>query len=216
MRMSLIVLAKAPRADHVKTRLCPPCSPEEAATLAHAALTDTMETVVAAAADVGARPVVALDGSPDLRLPWDVDVVPQRGRGLDERLVAAFADVGGPAFLVGMDTPQLTAETIVDAVRRLERDGVDAVLGEAVDGGWWAIGLRRPDARVFLGVPMSTAETYVAQRARLVELELRVERLPVLRDVDEIDDALAVAAEAPGTRFAAAVAELRLAALEDP
>jgi glycosyltransferase A (GT-A) superfamily protein (DUF2064 family) len=80
------------------------------------------------------------------------------------------------------------------------------VLGAAHDGGYWAIGLRRPDPAVFRGVPMSAAHTGAAQRARLARLGLRTMELPPLRDVDRFADARAVATQAPDTRFAAAVA----------
>lgn len=213
--MNLLVIAKAPAAGRSKTRLCPPCSPREAAALAEASLADTLHVVGEAGAILGARTTLVLDGAPGAWVPPGFHIVAQRGGGLDERLAAAFDDVGGPAFLVGMDTPQLTPALVVDAVRPLEAPRIDGVLGEAIDGGWWAIGLRRPDARVFLGVPMSTSNTCEAQRARLAALELRIDELPKLRDVDAIDDALAVAAEAPGTRFAVAVAGLSFARIED-
>jgi uncharacterized protein len=198
---SLIVIAKAPRAGHSKTRLCPPCTPRQAAALARAALADTLE---AARATPAARHVLVLDGEPGDWLPAGFEVVPQRGRGLDERLAHAFADVGGPALLIGMDTPQVTPGDLRDGLQRLA--GADAVLGPAPDGGYWAIGLREPDPRAFLGVPMSTARTCRAQRARLAALGLRVRELPALRDVDLIADAHAVAALAPSGRFARALA----------
>jgi uncharacterized protein len=200
---SLIVIAKAPRAGHSKTRLCPPCTPRQAAALARAALADTLQ---AARATPAARHVLVLEGEPGDWLPPGFEVVPQRGRGLDERLAHAFADVGGPALLVGMDTPQVTPRDLGDGLARLAAPGVDAVLGPAPDGGYWAIGLREPDPRAFLGVPMSTAQTCRAQRARLARLGLRVGELPALRDVDLIADARAVAALAPRGRFARALA----------
>jgi glycosyltransferase A (GT-A) superfamily protein (DUF2064 family) len=85
------------------------------------------------------------------------------------------------------------------------------VLGRAPDGGYWAIGLRRPDERVFEGVPMSADDTGAVQRARLDELGLVVEELEHLRDVDTIEDASVVAAERPESRFARALAEMGLA-----
>jgi glycosyltransferase A (GT-A) superfamily protein (DUF2064 family) len=86
--------------------------------------------------------------------------------------------------------------------------GVDAVLGEAEGGGWWIIGLRRADPGVFLGVPMSTPHTGRAQRERLGRLGLRSAHLPMLRDVDRYEDAVAVADLAPGTNFARALRSL--------
>jgi rSAM/selenodomain-associated transferase 1 len=203
--VKLLVIAKAPEPGRSKTRLCPPCSPEEAAALAEAALADTLCTVAATPVD---ERVLVLEGAPGDWLPAGFRVVPQRGDGLDERLAAAFDDAGGPALLIGMDTPQVTPAHLADALARLARPGTQAVLGEAIDGGWWAIGLRTPEPRAFLGVPMSTASTCDAQRTRLSDLGLRVDELPHLRDVDVIADAHAVAAAAPGSRFAAALATI--------
>jgi hypothetical protein len=130
--------------------------------------------------------------------------VPQPDGGLGERLADAFARAGGPAFLIGMDTPQLTPALLARAAARLH--DADAALGLAPDGGYWGIGLRTPDPAAFAGVPMSTAVTGAAQRARLRALGLRVRDLPVLRDVDTYADALAVArALPPGSAFARAM-----------
>jgi rSAM/selenodomain-associated transferase 1 len=203
MSAALIVLAKAPRPGRSKTRLCPPCTPRDAAALARAALADTLDAVLATPA---ARRVLVLDGPVGDWLAPGVEVVAQRGAGLDERLAHAFADVGGPALLVGMDTPQVTRGDLTRGLERLAAPGVDAVLGPATDGGYWAIGLRDAQPRAFLGVPMSTARTGRAQHERLRRLGLRVALLPALRDVDRIADARAVAALAPAGRFARALA----------
>ena len=198
--VSIIIMAKAPVPGRVKSRLCPPCSPGEAALLAKAAFRDTVET---AGAVPGTRLVVSLDGPAGAWLPRGVLVAPQRGQDLAERLAAAFEDVGGPALAIGMDTPQLAPALLTRAIRMLEQ--TDAVLGPAHDGGYWAIGLKRADARVFWNIPMSTSSTAALQRARLDELGLRCGLLPILRDVDTFADAVAVAAEAPSSRFSEAV-----------
>lgn len=208
-RAALLVIAKAPVPGRVKTRLTPPCTPEQAAGLASAALADTLEAVRTAAA--GRRCVLVLDGSPaDLPgggAPPGFEIVPQRGDGLAERLAAAFADAArGPALLVGMDTPQVTPGLLEAGLAVLEGEGTDAVLGPATDGGYWTIGLRAADPRVFAEVPMSEPTTGAAQRARLHELGLLVAELPPLLDVDTIEAAREVAAVAPGTRFAGAFA----------
>jgi rSAM/selenodomain-associated transferase 1 len=200
---ALLVIAKAPRAGHSKTRLCPPCTPPQAAALARAALADTLEAVRATPAS---RHVLVLDGDPGDWLPPGFEVLPQRGGGLDERLANAFDDVACPALLIGMDTPQVTPRDLRDGLAALAEPQTDAVLGPAPDGGYWAIGVRDPDPSVFLGVPMSSARTCRAQRARLSQLRLRVRELPALRDVDRIADAHAVAALAPTGRFARALA----------
>jgi hypothetical protein len=198
--VNVLVIAKAPVPGHAKTRLCPPCTPEQAAALAEAALEDTLAAVLATPGV--RRRVLVLEGEPGPWLPSVFEVIPQRGDGLGERLAAAFEDTGGPTLLVGMDTPQLTPDVLAGAAASLLGPEVDAVLGRAVDGGFWAIGLREPNTAAFLGVPMSTPATGRRQRTRLDALGLAVVELPVLRDVDLIHDARAVAAQASSTRFA--------------
>ncbi|MBW5480493.1 TIGR04282 family arsenosugar biosynthesis glycosyltransferase [Streptomyces bambusae] len=199
---TLLVIAKEPRPGRVKTRLTPPFTPEEAAALAEAALADTLSAATCVPAD---RHVLVLDGRPGPWLPPGFEIVPQASGGLDVRLAAAFAACSGPALLIGMDTPQVTPALLAPALRWDEHD---AWFGAAADGGFWALGLARPDPSVLLGVPMSTPETGAVQHARLRTAGLRIGRLPVLRDVDTASDARQVAAEAPDTRFAARYAEL--------
>jgi glycosyltransferase A (GT-A) superfamily protein (DUF2064 family) len=197
---TLLVIAKQPVPGKVKTRLVPPYTYEQAASLAEAALADTLQ----AAAQVPARRrVLVLDGRPGPWLPPGFDVVPQCAGPLDERLAAAFAAVSGPALLIGMDTPQVTP-----ALLSADWGTADAVFGPAADGGFWALGLREPDPALLRGVPMSTATTGAVQRARLVAAGLRVSDLPELRDVDTAADAAAVARLAPRGRFAGRVREL--------
>jgi rSAM/selenodomain-associated transferase 1 len=205
---TVAVLAKAPAPGRVKTRLCPPCTPVQAADLARAALEDTL---AAASAVRGARLVLVLDGDPSAWIRHGLEVIPQRGGGLDQRLAAAFDDLGGPTLLVGMDTPQVTATLLEASLASLLSPGVDAVLGPAPDGGYWAVGLREPDSDAFHGVPMSTDATGAAQVARLRDRGRSIVELPSLRDVDGWSDAVAVAAAAPATSFAAAVAAVELA-----
>lgn len=202
---ALAVIAKAPVAGRSKTRLTPPCTPQQAAALATAALADTLAAVSATPAG---RRVVVLDGAPRPWLQRGLEVIPQRGDGLAQRLAAAFTDIGEPALVIGMDTPQVTPRLLSRALHELAR--ADAVLGPAADGGYWAIGLRRADDAVFAGVPMSAPATCAVQRARLDALGLATSELPSLRDVDDSADAHAVAALAPRTRFARELAALRL------
>ncbi len=200
---ALIVIAKDPRPGRSKTRLCPPCLPAQAAALAEAALRDTLEVVRSVPA---CRHVLALDGDATRWRGCGFEILAQRGAGLDERLENAFGDVRGPALLVGMDTPQLTAELLSDGLEAL--NGYAAVLGPACDGGYWSVGIRAPAPGAFRGVAMSAEDTLAHQRARFDELGLSTYEHATLRDVDTIDDARMVAAQAPGSRFAAALREL--------
>lgn len=214
MSATILVLAKAPVPGQVKTRLCPPATPGEAARIAAASLLDTLD------ATRGRCTVVALVGSlADAERRAEVRaalahcrVVPQRGATFAARLVAAHADAGGngPVIQLGMDTPQLDEALLDEAGRAL--GSCDAVLGPARDGGWWALGVHDPrHARVLAGVPMSTPDTGALTLRALHAAGLRVTLLPELSDVDTMEDAERVAAVAPGSRFATAVAQVRAA-----
>ncbi|MFG1847496.1 TIGR04282 family arsenosugar biosynthesis glycosyltransferase [Micromonospora carbonacea] len=212
----VLVLAKTPEPGRVKTRLCPPCTPEQAARIAAAALADTLGTVATATA--GTR-ILVVDGAHPAPAGWER--LAQRGGPLADRLANAFADTravdpvadrrgaAAAALLIGMDTPQLTAAHLDAAVGLLgTADGPDAVLGPADDGGWWALGLRQPGhAEALRAIPTSTAHTGRLTLAALRRRGLRVHLLPRLRDVDTAADAHAVAALCPPhSRFALAVA----------
>lgn len=202
--VSLIVIAKEPRPGHAKTRLIPELGAVGAAAVAEACIADTLNAVAEVSSS---RRVLVLDGEPGEWVPdAGFEVIPQREGGLGARLAGAFEDSGAaPAVLVGMDTPQLNEGLLTSTVASLCAEGTDAVLGPASDGGYWAIGLRESDPRVFEGVPMSAAETGDHQRARLAELGLNWTELEQLRDIDTIADARAVAAVTPWTRCADAL-----------
>ena len=196
---TLLVIAKQPVPGRVKTRLVPPCTYEQAAGLAEAALADTLHT---AAMLPARRRVLVLDGRPGPWLPPGFEIVPQCDGPLDERLAGAFAAARGPALLIGMDTPQVTPGLLTVDWK------AEAYFGPAADGGFWALGLRVPAPALLRGVPMSTPGTGAVQRARLLAAGLRVADLPQLRDVDTAADAVAVAREAPRSRFAARARQL--------
>ncbi|MET9342118.1 TIGR04282 family arsenosugar biosynthesis glycosyltransferase [Nonomuraea sp. NPDC003804] len=205
----IVVLAKEPLPGKVKTRLTPPFTPQEAARLAAASLEDTLAAVAAVRVR---RRVLAFDGPPGACSPDGFVVIPQRGGPLDERLAAAFEDAYRrcplPVVVIGMDTPQVTADLLAEAVAAL-RTG-DAVYGPAADGGFWLLGLRRPDPALVLGVPMSRPTTGDTQLRRLRQAGLQVAVMPELTDVDCFQDTIRVAAEAPRSRFAAALAGMNL------
>jgi rSAM/selenodomain-associated transferase 1 len=200
---TVLVMAKAPVPGRVKTRLCPPCTPEQAAAIAEAALADTLDAVALCGAD---RRVVALDGAPGPWLPVGFEVVAQVGSTFADRLDAAWSTMTGPTLQIGMDTPQVDAGLLDDGLDRLTRE--QAVLGLATDGGWWGLGLRRPVPDLFVDVPMSTDHTGAAQIAALNAHGIEPALLRPLRDIDTIDDAVAVAATIPRSRTAARVAEV--------
>jgi glycosyltransferase A (GT-A) superfamily protein (DUF2064 family) len=204
----VLVLAKTPVPGRVKTRLCPPLSPAEAAEVATAALADTLAAVVACGVS---RRILALDGEPGDWIPAGFRVVAQQGHTFNERLAAAWTTAGGPGLQIGMDTPQVTPELLDRCLEQTAAPGTTATLGLAEDGGWWALGLAgRWRTDVFSGVPMSDPTTGVAQLAALRHLGHEVRCLPVLRDVDRIEDLEAVAGAAPATQVAAVWRRLAL------
>jgi len=202
MRTQLLVIAKAPVPGRVKTRLCPPCTPYQAARVAAAALTDTL---TAGYATPATRHTILLCGQWTPPPGWYV--VTQRGDGLADRLANGFADTALPgtgSVLIGMDTPQVTAPLLASVAAGL--DDADAVLGPACDGGWWALALRDPShAEALRAVPMSTVDTGTATVAALRARGLRVRLAERLRDVDTAVDASEVAGRCPGGTFAEAV-----------
>ncbi|MET8148644.1 DUF2064 domain-containing protein [Actinoplanes sp. NPDC049668] len=208
MSTQVLVMAKTPVAGRVKTRLCPPCTPEQAAGIAAAALADTLAAVTATP---GVRRRLVVEGDHPAPPGWNRTV--QRGTTLGERLAHAYADTrtaGVASLLIGMDTPQVSPGLLVAAVEPLDRDAADAVLGLAEDGGWWALGLRDPaHGQAVRRIPMSTPDTGARTLAALRARGLRVARLPTLRDVDTAADARGVAALCPaGSRFALTVTAL--------
>jgi glycosyltransferase A (GT-A) superfamily protein (DUF2064 family) len=208
--VDLLVLAKEPVPGRVKTRLTPPCTPGEAAEIAAASLADTLAAAVASGAD---RVVLGLEGRPGAWCPPCVEVVEQGTGDLGDRLERLWTHARGPALQIGMDTPQVSSRLLDSAMQQL--DGGDAggrsrppggaVLGLADDGGWWAVGLRRPLPGCFRGVPTSRSDTGARQHERLRAAGLWVGLLPMLRDVDEWSDAVAVANGARHTRVAEVV-----------
>src|SRR4051794_7896674 len=153
-----------------------------AAELAAAALADTFDAARGCGAD---RVIVSFAGDPRGVVPDDFTVVPQRVGPFAERLAGAWADADGPGVQIGMDTPQVTAADLDRAFEALGHDEHDTVLGPALDGGWWAIGLPRAVPGAFDGVAMSTATTGRQQAQRLEDLGYSVGRLATMRDVDE-------------------------------
>lgn len=122
---------------------------------------------------------------------------PQLGADLGERIERAILDgfLRGAArvIVVGTDCPALTAETVRGAFRAL--DGVDAVLGPAVDGGFYLIGVRAPITGLLRDIAWSTSNVCAATRRRLCDAGLALQELGILRDIDTQEDLAAAERE---------------------
>ncbi|WP_246527787.1 TIGR04282 family arsenosugar biosynthesis glycosyltransferase [Pseudarthrobacter albicanus] len=209
MDLIVAVIAKECLPGRVKTRLSPPLTPGQAASLAQLSLSRTLETV--RLLPVRNR-LLVMDGTPAAADAEYFTVVPQSSGGLDERLAAICDAATGPLLIVGMDTPQFSADDVAPLLQdwSTQANVHDAWLGPATDGGFWALALRRPVGELVRGVPMSTERTGASQFARLSAAGLSVGMLPELRDMDHFSDALEIAARIPGSGFARAVEEAAL------
>jgi glycosyltransferase A (GT-A) superfamily protein (DUF2064 family) len=202
---AIIVLAKSPVAGRVKTRCTPPCTPEQGAELAAAAMIDTLEAVLCSSAR---RVVIALDGEPCGWFHPRFEIHGQCAGSLGDRIDHAFRVVGQPAILIGMDTPQVTADILDQALYMLRTRTADAVVGPSADGGFWALGVRNPEADVCHDVPMSRDDTCAHLYAGLRRRRLTSAVLPLLVDVDDFATAVVVADEIPTSNFARTVGQI--------
>jgi rSAM/selenodomain-associated transferase 1 len=191
--IAVAIMAKAPRPGEVKTRLCPPLLPGEAAALYRCFLLDKISAVQAL---VGAQRVVAF--TPDeaqavfAALAPDFTLVPQRGPDLGARLRATLASLleagHSGAIAVDSDTPTLPREFLQQAVDCLSRPGPDVVLGPTEDGGYYLIGVRAAHRALFDGIPWSTSAVLEVTLRQAAAAGLQTVCMPAWFDVDTPDD----------------------------
>lgn len=186
-------MARAPEPGKVKTRLCPPLVPRQAAEFYECVLRDVLDDLVPS--ERWDTWVAYAERSRDYfqRLPQQrVALLPQRGASLGARMHAVFVDLCHAGYrevvLVGSDIPGLSAASVGQAFDALERGRSDLVLGPADDGGYYLIGLGRPREGLFGGIAWSTASVLEQTLARARELELRVGTVAGTYDVDVADD----------------------------
>lgn len=190
-------MAKAPRAGTVKTRLAPAFGDQRCAEL-QAVLTAAVTTTAAAAGDRTCVAFTPDDARAEVAtlVPPRTELIAQRGGHLGERMSAAadyaFAAGADRAVVVGTDAPALTRHALSDAFAALDHTG--AVIGPALDGGYYLIGMRRALPQLFTidpqlwGGPWVLTATLAQARAAGVQVAL----LPAARDLDDIDDARAL------------------------
>lgn len=200
----MAVFARAPEPGRVKTRLIPVLRAAEAAELSEALLLDTVEvaescawTVVAFTPSGGRRTMERLLGGRRRLLPQGPGDLGER----IGRVFEALCKSGRPVLVVGSDCPALTAPRIRAAAARLGR--ADVVIGPALDGGYYLIGLRQPRPELFRDIPWSTGSVLEITRSRAEEAGLRVELLEAARDLDTPADLFAWYAESRSEEFAA-------------
>jgi rSAM/selenodomain-associated transferase 1 len=195
---ALVIFAKAPIAGQVKTRLCPPLTPDEAATLHGSFVLDTLERTKAAVATFKLPLDRYLACAPSSTLVFfrimeerqGVQLLDQVGEDLGARMAQVFETLFARGythvFIVGTDTPSLPLERYRQALAALESH--DLVLGPALDGGYYLIGLNQPTPGLFTGIPWSTEQVLTLTREKAGTLGLKTALLDSWRDIDTIND----------------------------
>lgn len=191
---ALGLMAKAPLAGAVKTRLVPPLTPEEAAELNRCFLRDMATSI----SEVTVRQAVAgfviytpVGFEPMFKgmLPAEFKLLVQRGESLGDRLCNATEDLLAQGYdslcLINSDSPTLPQSVFDSAVAALLHDGDRIVIGGAADGGYYLIGLKHVHSPLFEGVAWSTGEVLTQTIERAAKLGLEVELLPPWYDVDD-------------------------------
>ena len=190
---ALIVFAKAPEAGQVKTRLCPPLTPDEAASLHGSLVLDVLERCqslkgcdrILAGAPTSDHPFFGA-----MKTRFKIPIWEQVGEDLGERMTQAFhSALGSPyqsAIIIGTDIPAITVPLLSTAFKDLQDH--DVVLGPTLDGGYYLVGLRTPVPELFHNIPWSTDQVFslTQEKAKAMNLSLKV--LPILRDLDTIED----------------------------
>jgi len=193
-KCALAVMAKAPRPGKVKTRLSPPLSPEQASALNACFLRDTVASLRAATLSAPAEWVISYTPVGEEAafrgiLEEGALLLPQRGDGFGERLLATAEDLFTCGFsavcLIDSDSPTVPTVEFAMAAERLLAPGDRAVIGPSEDGGYYLIGLQKPVAHLFEDITWSTAIVATQTLERAAEAGLSVELLQPWYDVDD-------------------------------
>lgn len=196
--VALVIFAKAPIPGQVKTRLCPPLTPDEAATLHGSFVLDTLERTKVAASKLKSPIDRYLACAPSsthvffkiMEERQGVKLIDQVGDDLGTRMNQAFKTLFAQGyrqvFLMGTDVPTLPLDHVKQALSSLENH--DLVLGPAFDGGYYLIGLKRMAPELFADIPWSTDRVLRLTQEKAVTLGLTIALLEPWRDVDTLAD----------------------------
>ena len=190
----LIIFAKEPVPGQVKTRLCPPLNPEEAAELYRCFLADVLEEMQRLSDVALALAYTPVDARPFFQelVPPEVRLVPQSGADLGERLSAACHWALSSGFRAVMirnsDSPDLPGELVRQAGDLLRTGQTQVVLGPAPDGGYYLVGLAVPPGNLFQGIAWSTATVLDETLSRIRGRGLALHLLPPWADIDGFSD----------------------------
>ncbi|HEY3306238.1 MAG TPA: TIGR04282 family arsenosugar biosynthesis glycosyltransferase [Candidatus Binatia bacterium] len=196
---ALVVMAKAPVAGEVKTRLVPPLTLDEAAELYRCLLLDLLENF--AAFETADRYVVFSPPSAarlfDEIAPPGFICFPQQGADLGDRMRSIFEDLFERGYerivVIGSDLPVFPSSFLSDAFRALA-ESARVVLGPSRDGGYYLIGLSRLVPEIFSDMAWGSERVFEATRRKLSRIGIEPVLLPVWFDVDRVEDLPALAA----------------------
>jgi rSAM/selenodomain-associated transferase 1 len=193
-RIAFGIMCKAPINGASKTRLCPPLTPAEAAQLSRCFIADVASALDSVSAEVHCCGIAVYtpageESAFEGLLPQRFGMLLQRGADLGERLLGATEDLLAAGFagvcLINSDSPTLPAALLKRTVQALHSPGDRIVLGPAIDGGYYLIGLKHPYRPLFDGIPWSTNKVLAQTLARAAALRLPVAVLPPWYDVDD-------------------------------
>ena len=166
MSETIAVFAKAAIPGRVKTRLTPHLSPEQAASFHQACVEDVWQTAVSLV-DEAARLYTDAPFEPWLSLAGPDCVRYQKGDDLGARMLSCFEELATEGFkrimIIGADSPQVPAAHLREGLDLLVGEK-DAVLGMTVDGGYYAVGCRKPRRVMFHEVTWSSELTFAETR----------------------------------------------------
>lgn len=193
-RECLIVFTRYPEPGKTKTRLIPVLGAEGAARFQRQMTQQTLAQVKELKAF---RPLSVevhfAGGNQQLMQDWlgsDIIYREQSEGDLGRRMALAFKEsfsVGMTGVvIIGTDCPDLKAQLMVKAFDALEEN--DLVLGPALDGGYYLIGLRRLIPELFTGISWSTAEVLEQTISIAGRLSQAIAFLPLLNDIDRPED----------------------------
>lgn len=191
IRSTILIFLKAPRADHVKTRLAQSIGPD-------LALRAYRSMVKRQLAEFSRADPIEIHFSPtdagEEMCNWLGDgytFYPQCEGGLGSRLeqavIDAFARGAKSVICIGGDCPKLNHTHLEQTATHLQGD-YDCVFGPSEDGGYYLVGLNSPQIELFRNIPWSTAETLKASLEKSSALNLRVKLLETLYDIDEVSE----------------------------
>jgi uncharacterized protein len=194
---ALIIMAKAARAGHVKTRLAASLPAEAIVDLYKCMIEDTLD--LARSVSIDALAIVCPTSDVADLTSWlpAIEIVGQQGEGLAAGLVSAFRifmDRGYRRVVaIDGDSPQLASETLDKAFRLL--DEADVVVGPTTDGGYYLVGSTTVQDELFDTQRMGTGRALDSLMASAQGVGLRVALTEAGYDVDEAEDLARLARE---------------------